>query len=76
MIGRARIVRTLHLYRGHRPEPLSEVVCDVEPDLSGDRMLSLIDFMIPAIGGDLMPIAMNVAHFVLFGVSLLLMKRE
>ena len=52
------------------------MVCDVEPDLSGDRMLSLIDFMIPAIGGDLMPIAMNVAHFVLFGVSLLLMKRE
>ena len=36
----------------------------------------LIYFMIPAIGGYLMPIAMNVAHFVLFGVSLLLMKRE
>ena len=32
--------------------------------------------MIPAIGGDLMPRAMNVAHAVLFGVSLLLMKRE
>jgi hypothetical protein len=36
----------------------------------------LIYFLIPAIGGYLMPIAMNVAHFVLFGVSLLLMKGE
>jgi hypothetical protein len=36
----------------------------------------LIYFLIPAIGGYMMPIAMNVAHFVLFGVSLLLMKGE
>ena len=36
----------------------------------------LIYFAVPAIGGYLMPIAMNVAHFVLFGTSLLLMKRE
>jgi hypothetical protein len=36
----------------------------------------LIYFLIPAVGGYLMPIAMNVAHFVLFGVSLLIMKGE
>jgi len=36
----------------------------------------LIYFLVPAIGGYLMPIAMNVAHFVLFGTSLLLMKKE
>ncbi len=35
-----------------------------------------IYFFVPSIGGYLMPIAMNVAHFVLFGVSLLLMKKE
>ena len=28
--------------------------------------------VVPAIGGYLMPIAMNVAHFILFGVSLCL----
>lgn len=32
--------------------------------------------VVPAIGGYLMPIAMNVAHFVLFSASLLLMKRK
>jgi hypothetical protein len=32
----------------------------------------LVYFLIPAIGGYLMPNAMNVAHLVLFGVSLLL----
>ena len=36
----------------------------------------LIYFIVPAIGGYLMPIAMNVAHFILFSVSLLLMNRE
>lgn len=36
----------------------------------------LIYFVVPAIGGYLMPIAMNVAHFVLFSVSLLLMNKE
>lgn len=36
----------------------------------------IIYFVIPSIGGYLMPIAMNVAHFVLFGVSLLLMKND
>ena len=36
----------------------------------------LIYFLVPAIGGYLMPIAMNVAHFVLFGTSLLLMKSQ
>jgi hypothetical protein len=36
----------------------------------------LIYFLIPAIGGYLMPIAMNVAHFVMFGVSLLLASGE
>ncbi len=36
----------------------------------------LIYFFVPAIGGYLMPIAMNVAHFVLFGTSLLLMKSQ
>ena len=35
----------------------------------------LIYFAIPAVGGYLMPIAMNVAHFVLFAVSLRLMQR-
>ena len=35
----------------------------------------IIYFSIPSIGGYLMPIAMNVAHFILFGVSLLLMRR-
>lgn len=35
----------------------------------------IIYFAIPAIGGYLMPIAMNVAHFVLFGASLVLMRR-
>ena len=32
--------------------------------------------IVPSIGGYLMPIAMNVAHFVLFGASVLLMWRE
>jgi hypothetical protein len=36
----------------------------------------LIYFLVPSIGGYLMPIAMNVAHFILFGVSLCLMKDE
>lgn len=36
----------------------------------------LIYFVVPSIGGYLMPIAMNVAHFVLFGVSLCLMRLE
>jgi hypothetical protein len=35
----------------------------------------LVYFLIPSIGGYLMPIAMNVAHFILFGASLLLMRR-
>lgn len=35
----------------------------------------LVYFAVPSIGGYLMPIAMNVAHFILFGVSLLLMRR-
>jgi hypothetical protein len=35
----------------------------------------LIYFAIPSVGGYLMPIAMNVAHFVLFGASLWLMRR-
>ena len=36
----------------------------------------LIYFLIPAIGGYLMPIAMNVAHFVLFGASLALVNER
>lgn len=36
----------------------------------------LIYFIAPSIGGYLMPIAMNVAHFVLFAVSLCLMQKE
>jgi len=36
----------------------------------------LFYFLIPAIGGYLMPIAMNVAHFLLFGASLWLMAGE
>lgn len=36
----------------------------------------LIYFVAPSIGGYLMPIAMNVAHFVLFSVSLCLMPNE
>ncbi|MEP3479582.1 MAG: DUF6796 family protein [Fuerstiella sp.] len=36
----------------------------------------LIYFVAPSIGGYLMPIAMNVAHFVLFGVSLCLMRSD
>jgi hypothetical protein len=36
----------------------------------------LVYFVAPSIGGYLMPIAMNVAHFLLFGVSLCLMKNE
>lgn len=36
----------------------------------------LIYFLVPAIGGYLMPIAMNVSHFILFGVSTLLMLRQ
>lgn len=36
----------------------------------------VVYFIVPSIGGYLMPIAMNVAHFVLFGVSLWLMKAE
>ncbi len=36
----------------------------------------LIYFLVPSIGGYLMPIAMNVAHFILFGVSTWLLIRE
>lgn len=36
----------------------------------------LIYFVAPQIGGYLMPIAMNVAHFILFGMSLCLMSSE
>ena len=36
----------------------------------------LIYFLVPAIGGYLMPIAMNIAHFILFGVSTWLFIRE
>lgn len=36
----------------------------------------LIYFLAPSIGGYLMPIAMNVAHFIMFGMSLILMKSE
>jgi hypothetical protein len=36
----------------------------------------LIYILIPAIGGYPMPIAMNVAHFVMFGVSLMLASGE
>ena len=36
----------------------------------------LIYFLVPSIGGYLMPIAMNIAHFILFGVSTWLLKRE
>ncbi len=36
----------------------------------------VIYFLVPAIGGYLMPIAMNVAHFILFLTSILLMRAE